>query len=197
MRVNRSVPTSRFGRGNWRGGRLCSNRHGMLSVLIETRNDEENLPGTLASLISGLVEGAVREVIVCDRGSTDGTGSVAEHAGCTFLADGGITAGVRRAKSEWLLLIEPGARLVDGWTEAVLAHAMRHKMPARFSRSRSGRASFLSRVFSGNRGLAEGLLISKSQALALSRSGGDAEAVARGLATRRLTSEIRVAAPRR
>ena len=169
----------------------------MLSVLIETRNDEENLPPTLASLISGLVEGAVREVIVCDRDSTDGTGRVAEHAGCTFLASGGIAAGIRQAKSEWLLMIEPGARLVDGWTEAVLAHAMRHQMPAQFSRSKIGRAPFLSRVFSKNRALANGLLISRVRALALSKGGGDAEAIARGLATRRLTSEIRVAAARR
>ncbi|TIR96069.1 MAG: glycosyl transferase family 2, partial [Mesorhizobium sp.] len=36
----------------------------MLSVLIETRNDEEGLARTLASLIGGAVEGVVRDVIV-------------------------------------------------------------------------------------------------------------------------------------
>ena len=56
---------------NWRAPPLSANRLGMLSVLIETRNDEEGLARTLASLIAAAVEGVVREVIVCDLGSTD------------------------------------------------------------------------------------------------------------------------------
>ncbi len=168
----------------------------MFSVLIETRNDEETLSLTLASLIGGVIEGVVREVIVCDRGSTDHTAKVAEHAGCSWIANGGIAAGIRQARGEWLLLLEPGARLVDGWAEAAVAHAARHKLAAQFTRSKIGRAPFLSRVFSGNRALANGLIISKAQALALSKHAGDAEGLARGLATRRLAAEIRVAARR-
>ena len=38
----------------------------MLSVLIETRDEEERLARTLASLVGAAVEGVVREVIVCD-----------------------------------------------------------------------------------------------------------------------------------
>jgi glycosyltransferase involved in cell wall biosynthesis len=169
----------------------------MLSVLIETRNDEEALARTLASLIGGAVEGVVREVIVCDHGSTDQTHSVAEHAGCHFVAEGGIAAGIGQAKSEWLLLLEPGARLTDGWTEDVLRHAARSMMAARFSRSARDRVPFLSRAFAGRRALAEGLVISKHQAAVLSRNGKDAEAIARGLATRKLDAEILVAPPRK
>ena len=40
----------------------------MLSVIIETKNDEEALARTLGSLVSAVVQGVVREVIVCDRG---------------------------------------------------------------------------------------------------------------------------------
>ena len=58
----------------------------MISVLIETKDGEEGLARTLATLVGGAVEGVVREVIVCDKGSTDHTHSVAEHAGCVFLA---------------------------------------------------------------------------------------------------------------
>jgi cellulose synthase/poly-beta-1,6-N-acetylglucosamine synthase-like glycosyltransferase len=165
----------------------------MLSVLIETRNDEEALARTLASLVSGAVEGAVREVIVCDKGSTDQTHYVAEHAGCHYLATGGIAAGIGQAKGDWLLLLEPGARLADGWINDVLQHMSKLTMAARFSRSRKDRAPFLSRVFSSRRALAEGLLITKRQAVVLSRSAKDAEAIARGLATRRLDAEILVA----
>ena len=35
---------------------------------------------------------------------------------------GGIAAGIGQAKGDWLLLLEPGARLVDGWIEPVAAH---------------------------------------------------------------------------
>jgi hypothetical protein len=162
----------------------------MLSVLIETRNDEEGLARTLASLIAAAVEGVVREVIVCDLGSTDQTRYVAEHAGCHFLADGGIAAGIIAAKGDWLLIIEPGARLVEGWTEPVVTHVNRSTMPARFSRPRDERPAFLARVFSANRALVEGLVITKRQAFGLAKSAGNAEALARGLAVKQLSAEI-------
>ena len=167
----------------------------MLSVLIETRNDEEGLARTLASLVGGAVEGVVRDVIVCDQGSTDQTHRVAEHAGCHYVTSG-IAVGIGQAKGDWLLLLEPGARLADGWIDEVVAHTARQTMPARFSRARANRAPFLARVFSGNRALAEGLVISKRQASALAKSARSAEALARGLATRRLNAEIWVAPPK-
>jgi hypothetical protein len=168
----------------------------MLTVLIETHNSEEALARTLASLIGAAVEGVVREVIVCDHGSSDHTRQVADQAGCHFLAEGGIAAGVRQAKGDWLLLLEPGARLVEGWSEEVLDHVGRATGPARFSRAHADRAPFLARVFSTGRALAEGLVISRKQALARGKSAASAEAVARGLATKRLAAQIRVAPPR-
>jgi glycosyltransferase involved in cell wall biosynthesis len=165
----------------------------MLTVLIETRNDEEGLARTLASLVGGAVEGVVRDVIVCDRGSTDQTHYVAEHAGCHFIAGGGIAAGIRQAKGEWLLLLEPGARLSEDWAESVIAHTARLSMPARFSRARGSRTRFLSRAFSRPTALAQGLVITKRQATSLSRAASSAEAIARGLATRLLDGEIFVA----
>lgn len=164
----------------------------MLSVLIETRNDEEGLARTLASLVGGAVEGVVRDVIVCDAGSTDQTHRVAEHAGCHYVT-GGIAAGIAQAKGDWLLFLEPGARLAEGWIDEVVAHAARQAMPARFSSARGNRAPFLSRVFSGSRALAEGLVVSKRQAAALAKGASSAEALARGLATRKLGAEIWVA----
>jgi cellulose synthase/poly-beta-1,6-N-acetylglucosamine synthase-like glycosyltransferase len=183
-------------RENWRCAPLSAIRLMMLSVLIETRNDEEALARTLASLIGGAVEGVVREVIVCDTGSTDQTHRVAEHAGCQYVASGGVAAGIRQAKGDWLLLLEPGARLMEGWIDVVVAHTARQTMAARFSRARASRVPFLARVFSGNRALAEGLVISKQQAAASVKSAGSAEAIARGLATKRLDAEIWVAPPR-
>ena len=162
----------------------------MLSVLIETRNDEERLARTLAVLVGAVVEGVVREVIVCDRGSSDQTHYVAEHAGCQFLAQGGIAAGIARAKGDWLLIVEPGAKLIEGWIEPAMMHMGKSMMPARFSRSRHDRQPYWARLFSARRALAEGLVISKRQASALARNSANAEGLARGLATKQLTGEI-------
>src|SRR5690606_23169312 len=95
----------------------------MLSVVIETLNQDDALARTLASLVPGAVEGVVREVIVCDAGSMDGTRDLADHAGCRYLPQSRAGAGLRHARSEWLLLLEPGATLRDGWIDAVAAHA--------------------------------------------------------------------------
>jgi len=169
----------------------------MLTVLIETRNDEEALARTLACLVGAAVQGVVRDVIVCDRGSTDQTHSVAEHAGCHYLTEGGLAAGVRQAQGEWLLLLEPGARLSEGWPESVLAHVGRMTVPARFSRARADRLGLFSRIVSSPSALSEGLVIRKGQAVSLSRTASSAEALARGLAPKRLEAEIRVADPAR
>ena len=166
----------------------------MLTVVMETRNDEEALARTLASLVGGSVEGVVREVMVHDRGSTDQTTLVADHAGCAVIDD--IGGALRRARGDWLLLLEPGARLADGWTEAALLHMSATTQPARFSRSRIGRPHFLARLFSPRRPFADGLLITRRQALALLRSGSELAAIARGLSTTRIAAEI-VASPKR
>jgi glycosyltransferase involved in cell wall biosynthesis len=168
----------------------------MLTVLIETRNDEDALARTLASLVSGAVEGIVREVLVHDRGSTDRTAVVADHAGCVLVSDGDLVGGVRRAKGDWLLFIEPGARLSDGWIDAVIAHAGRMTTPARFLRARNTETGFLSRFLARRRPLSEGLLVSKRQALAKLRPGEEAEALARRLTSRRIGAEILPAARR-
>lgn len=159
----------------------------MLSVIIETRDHEAELARTLVTLVGASVEGLVREVIVCDTGSRDATLKVADHAGCRIVSDG-VGSAVRTAKGEWLLLLEPGARLMEGWIDPVVAHVTRQTMPARFSRTRASRPGFLARVFSTV--LSHGLLIRKAQAASRLRPGIDAESIGRGLASRRIAAEI-------
>lgn len=161
----------------------------MLSVIIETCNDEEALARTLASLVSGAVQGLVRDVLVCGLGSEDATRKVAEHAGCVWTT-GGIADAVETAKGDWLLFLEPGARLSEGWTDAVAAHANRSPMAARFARDRSSRLPFLARIMSRPGPLAQGLLLTRRQALVLSRHADNADALARGLALKTLKAAI-------
>lgn len=162
----------------------------MLSVLIEARSDEEALARTLASLVGAAVEGVVREVIVCVLGSSDQTRHVAEHAGCRLVPD--LGSAVRQAKSEWLLLLEPGARLAEGWTEAVVEHVSRSTEAARFSRPPRGLPGLFTRLFSSGSALSTGLLITRGQAQTLAPKE-NAAAMARAVKARRLAAEIRLA----
>jgi glycosyltransferase involved in cell wall biosynthesis len=138
---------------------------GMISVLIETKDDEEGLAKTLASLVSGAVEGLVREVIVCDLGSSDGTESVAEHAGCIFLAGTRCEEAVDGARSEWVLMLKPGARLAPGWVEAAREHVAAAESPAIFSRSRQSELPFWSKWLKRRERFAEGLLMRKTSSM--------------------------------
>ena len=162
----------------------------MISVLIETQNSDEPLARTLAGLVGGAVEGLLSDVIVIDYGSMDQTHRVADQAGCTFLQDQTLIDGFRRARSEWFLFLEPGARLLDGWIEPVAAHVERMQGPACFTCSHAHRRPFLSRVFSPASPLADGLLISKRQSMALFNPGKQSADIARGLAMKRLKAEI-------
>ncbi|WP_245479628.1 glycosyltransferase, partial [Hansschlegelia zhihuaiae] len=92
----------------------------MLSVIIPTRNDERALVPTLASLVPAAANGVVRDVTVADGGSTDATLEVADLAGCNAL--GGyatrgarLDAAARAARGPWLLFLEPGVVLEEGW----------------------------------------------------------------------------------
>ena len=77
-----------------------------LSVAIITRNEEANLPRTLASVAWA------NEIVIVDSGSTDGTRAVAESLGARFVTEawGGFAAqknfAMSLCTSEWVLSID-------------------------------------------------------------------------------------------
>jgi hypothetical protein len=92
----------------------------MISVVIPTLNDERSLVSTLVPLVTAAADGVVRDVVVVDGGSSDGTRDVADIAGCVFLAAGPergarLAAGASHAKGPWLLFLAPGTVLEAGW----------------------------------------------------------------------------------
>ncbi|MBZ9934837.1 glycosyltransferase [Mesorhizobium sp. BR1-1-16] len=92
----------------------------MISVIIPTRNDETALAHALAALVPAAADGIVREVIVVDGGSTDGTALVADAAGCRFVAGSGdigkdLAAAAAGARSDWLLFLSPQVALEPAW----------------------------------------------------------------------------------
>lgn len=130
----------------------------MISVVIATQNSEAALAETLRALVPASAAGVVKEVVVADAGSADGTRDVADAAGCVLVAeDGGrgaqLAAGAAAAsRGTWLLFLEPGAVPEPGW-EARITHFIERAERAgrgervagafRYAREISGRADAL------------------------------------------------------
>lgn len=93
----------------------------MLSVIIPTHDHEAALARTLAALVPAAAEGVVREVVVADAGSRDGTVEIAEITGCLYVNAPGawgrrIGAAVDASRrGPWLLVLAPGVVLEPGW----------------------------------------------------------------------------------
>lgn len=92
----------------------------MISVILPTRNEEVPLAHALAALVPAAADGMVREVIIADAGSDDGTLQVADAAGCRILRGSGklgedLARAASIARSDWLLFLSPRAMLEPGW----------------------------------------------------------------------------------
>ncbi|KEF41374.1 MAG: glycosyltransferase [Cyanobium sp. CACIAM 14] len=95
-----------------------------LSVVIAARNEAAGLPALLADL--AVAPDLVREVLVVDGGSHDGTPQLAALAGARVLHAGGgrggqLAAGVARSAAPWLLLLHGDVRLPPDWSAPVAA----------------------------------------------------------------------------
>lgn len=116
----------------------------MISVVIPTLNSEATLTKTLAALIPATLAGVVREVIVADGGSEDGTFAIADDAGARWVRcpkpsrGAQLQAGAEIARSAWLLFLHDDTRLEEGWDREVqaLLHTIqsgaRHETAAAF-----------------------------------------------------------------
>ena len=162
--------------------------------------DDRKLAQTLATLVPGAVTGLVREVVLIDREMGPAARKVAEHAGCAIVETEEFRGAISAAKGEWLLCLEPGARLQPGWQEAIGEHfetGERAKMKpgaARFRRAAIDKPGFLSRIRQIRTAMAEGFLVRKPQAIGLSRMSFTLEEMAKGVAVTRMAAEIRPAA---
>lgn len=94
----------------------------MISVIIPALNAAAHLPRSMASLMPGLTEGMIKQVIVADGGSEDETLAMADAAGCDIVkAERGrakqLRAGAEAAKGKWLLFLHADTALAPGWVE--------------------------------------------------------------------------------
>ena len=96
----------------------------MLSVVIATQDSERALLPTLAALVAGAVAGVVREVIVADAGSRDGSATIAEGAGCRVVISEAtrgarLRAAAAVARAPWLMFLQPGTVPDATWIDEV------------------------------------------------------------------------------
>src|SRR5262249_42277403 len=97
-----------------------------ISVVIPTLDAGEELPGALGSLAGSEMPGygLIREIIVSDGGSEDGTVAIADAAGARVVSGcrgrgPQLSAGAAAATAEWLLFLHADSRLTPGWEAAV------------------------------------------------------------------------------
>lgn len=156
---------------------------------MECRDQEEPLARTLAALVPGAVEGLIREVLIIDTGSSDQSWRVAEAAGCTFLRDADAVAVLSRARSDWVFLIEPGARPLAGWIDRFCDHMATSRQPARLTPG-GGRLSAIARLRRPKRGMRYGLLMPREQVMAGLKRGESLAGFSRRVRARKLACAI-------
>ncbi|HEY7459604.1 MAG TPA: glycosyltransferase [Xanthobacteraceae bacterium] len=97
----------------------------MITVVIPTLDSERVLIPTLAALVPGSAEGLVCEVLLADGGSRDETRTIADAAGCEFIGgppdETRLKFAAASARGTWLLFLDPGTALDEGWTREVRA----------------------------------------------------------------------------
>ena len=101
-----------------------------ISVVIPSLNAATALPACLAALVEGLQAGLIREVILSDGGSTDGTRALAEGWGGEVVSGapsrgGQLRRGCDAAQGAWLLVLHADTVLAPGWSDAVQDHMAR------------------------------------------------------------------------
>lgn len=101
----------------------------MLSIVVSTRNDERGTVATLGALVPGAAAGLVADVLLLDHAGSEGIRHIAEVAGCELLvhrpdgnggADNGLMRAAQSTRAPWLLFLQAGAVLQDGWIDETM-----------------------------------------------------------------------------
>jgi cellulose synthase/poly-beta-1,6-N-acetylglucosamine synthase-like glycosyltransferase len=162
----------------------------MISVIIQCRDQEAELAKTLSALVSGAVEGIISDVTIIDDGSSDGTATVADAAGCHLYSSNDIAKLPTHIRSDWILLVEPGAKPLSGWIEALTEHINNGQTSARMSPSVNYRLPFLKRLLRKSSPLEYGVIMPKREFANNVKTAKDLAGVASGARTIKLRCEM-------
>ena len=92
----------------------------MITVVIPTLNAEQGLVSCLNSLMPGVMNGLISQLVIADGGSEDGTLKIADEAGADVIrSERGrgqqLAKGAAAAKSPWILFLHADTLLEPGW----------------------------------------------------------------------------------
>jgi len=91
----------------------------MLSVIV-TRGNPAKLAGLLAMLTEAAVDGVVRDVILIGGDDPALLEALCGATGAKTAAD--LAEAAASARSDWLLVVPPELRLLDGWVDRLNDH---------------------------------------------------------------------------
>ncbi len=100
----------------------------MLTVIIDARPGDAGLPGLLAQLTAGAVDGVVRQVLIVARADRPGIEALCEETGAEPHST--IPAAAKAARAHLLMVLPAELRLRDGWIGALNAHLAAGAKPA-------------------------------------------------------------------
>ncbi len=108
-----------------------------ISVIIPTLNAGAGLARATVALAEGLEAGLIRELVVSDGGSDDGTLDIARELGAHVVSGpasrgGQIGRGVAAAQADWLLVLHADTLLEPGWADPVRRHLRRRDKAGHF-----------------------------------------------------------------
>lgn len=128
---------------------MVASGHADVSVVIPVLNEEEYLPALLDTLDDQTLP--VREIIVVDAGSTDGTLEVARSWGVRLVPGGGLPGmsrnlGALRARGEWILFLDADVRLPPDALASALREMDRRRLDSVSTAFRPDRGGWLVRL---------------------------------------------------
>lgn len=162
--------------------RFAITRDAMLTVLIHGADDAPAFAQTLSPLVSGAVEGILRDVVVLDAVGDD-VRRVADHAGCRLASAGEVLAAPAALKGEWVLILRSGERLPENWIDRVVRYAGGRSAVAA-ARLPEPEPGIFDRLFGRSRG---GVLASRAALVAAAPASGERiDRLVRALKPRRM-----------
>lgn len=167
----------------------------MITVIFQTiraddRESAEPIARSFAPLVRGAMEGVVSEVIVWspENHNSPDLQLLCDGAGAHLLQGVACKVVLDTAKSNWLLLLEPGAVLWGDWYGGVLHHINHMQQAGHFQlSSEAPQKPWWRRIFSHGphqTALRRGFLVPKAMAKASSKS--TLEAIANGRALKQI-----------
>jgi hypothetical protein len=100
----------------------------MLTVIIDARPGDAGLPGLLAQLTAGAVDGVVRQVLIVAPPHRAGIDELCEETGAEAYPT--LPAAAKAARAELVMILPSELRLRDGWIGALNAHLAAGGKPA-------------------------------------------------------------------